>query len=134
MLKKRFFGIMIMSFCVMLIFSLVGCELNSDDYPLNGTWIEANEYWMYVFNEDDWTLLSKSGSTYVNYQKGTFSLNASKTKFTIYGTHEWRNGSWVANTFENGIVDIEISDNSFTMTNTGSGWGNGLWTETYTRQ
>jgi uncharacterized lipoprotein NlpE involved in copper resistance len=122
-------------------FSMVGCDLDSDDTTLEGTWIGGStgdeEHWMYVFSGSEYILKEKSGSSYVNITKCTFSLNESKTKFTSNaGGYKWQNGSWVSNNYLQAVCDIVISGNSFTMTGyPGNGWSNNTyWTETYTKQ
>lgn len=134
-------GLGIIAFVVVIGFSMVACNLDNDDdnAVLDGTWIGGavgdNDHWMWVFSGSNWTLKEEDGSIYLNYQKGTFSLNSSKTKFTGKATHEWRNGSWVTfNGFE-AVCDINISGNTLIMTSHGNspGWPDS-WTETYTKQ
>jgi hypothetical protein len=135
----------IIAFVAVIGFSIVGCDLDNDgnindDNILDGTWIGGSEgdeeHWMYVFSGSEFILKEKDGSTYVNYQKNTFSLNASNTEFTAKeGGYVWWNDSWVEGRLMEGICDIVISGNRFKITSHGNspGWPT-KWNETYTKQ
>ena len=126
----------IIAFVAIILFSMVGCDLDKDDNILDGTWIGVDNDYQYIFSGSNYTLKVKDGSSYTNSEKGTFSLNSSKTRYTQKGTHKWQYGSWVSYTSANPSCDIVISGSSFTLTGHGeSGWSvGGYFTETYTKQ
>ena len=135
MLKKGNFGMMFLFVGFFLSFGLIGCNLNDlnmdNENSLEGTWLRTypdNEY-KYVFNGSNFTLLKKNGSTYINRQKGTFSIN--NGRITINTTHDWENSIWVAYTYNGIIADITISGNQLTLSKNGPGWPTN-WSVTYT--
>ena len=137
MLKKRFFGMAVLLVGIMLVFSLTGCDLepkDKEETPLDGTWVRVDNSAMVTFSGSNFTLSSNNGSTFVNWQRGTYFVK--NGKYYQQSTQGWENGSWVSKSFEQGICDISISGNSFTITrNGGTGWADmSNWSITYIRQ
>ena len=84
-----------------------------------GIWIAEDNSERIIFNGSNYTWQDNS-SDWINFDKGTFSLNENKTKVTFYRTHRWKNGTWETES-ETSELSIEISDNSITISNN-SGW------------
>jgi len=134
MLKQKKIGIMNLFVWIMLTFTFTGCGDLDEKGLLDGTWISEDESQMRIFSGSNFILKEKSGSTYVNVQKGTFSVN--NGIFTQESTHEWENYSWAENTFQLGKCDIIIYDDRFTLTNNGgTGWTDtSNWSVTFVKQ
>ena len=104
----------------------------SQTVNLEGTWVGVDNNFMYIFNGSNYTL-RQNNSGWVNVERGTFSLNTERTKFTQNCTHYWDNNSWVA--FSNrGIWDLSISGNRFTITGYAGENLNEYFNETYRKQ
>ena len=123
----KLFKMMILLIGIVLVFSLIGCELEETNSNLDGTWVGNG--WVYIFSGSDYTHLSERAYGRSNWTKGTFSLNAAKTKFTENCTHRWVGGVWRDDTAWTGteVYDIVISGNKFTLSRNG-------FSDTYTRE
>ena len=135
MLKKRIFGKIILLFWIILTFGLIGCDLfPTEETPLDGTWIRTDNSAKVIFSGSNFTLMNSNGSTFGNSFKGTYYVKSGK--YYQNSTHEWQFGSWVSKSFEQGVCDISISNDSFTITrNGGTGWADmSNWSITYIRQ
>ncbi|MDR0586336.1 MAG: hypothetical protein LBG26_03760 [Treponema sp.] len=102
---------------------------NSQMFNFEGTWVGVDNNYSYIFSGSNYTV-RQNNSGWVNVERGTFFVNAGKTKFTQSMTHYW-DGGWVA---ERGsaVFDLTISDNHFTIT--GYTEVNGNFSETYSKQ
>jgi hypothetical protein len=103
--------------------------------PLEGTWTGGDPagdptYWIYIFNGSNYTLMEKKGSSYENCERGTFSLNGTRTRFTQNCTQKWVNGEWRGGFLYSGSFTWDITILSANMFR-GSGPD---WIEIYIKQ
>ena len=141
--RNRFFSVIIV-FVVLIVFSMNACNKNNSNSSgspassvpitrgssniLDGTWAGRNDVGygiQYIISGSDYTF-QMFNKEWENHHKGTFSLNAAKTKMTIYPTHLWNGAFWEewTATWES---DVVISENSFALTYED-------YTVTYTKQ
>jgi hypothetical protein len=120
---------------IVLALNLIGCELEpNEETPLDGTWVRTDSSAKVVFGGSNFTLLHNDGTTFVNAYTGTYYVKDGK--YYQQSTHGWSYGSWVSGSYEQGVCDISISSDSFTITrNGGTGWADmSNWSITYIRQ
>jgi len=108
MLRKSFLGMIIPIIGIVLAFCLFGCGGSN---PLNGIWFDEDcGDQRIVFKGSNWTYQYLEDTNWVNDEKGTFSLNESKTEITFNITHYWEDGKWVEDP-DTKIDNISISQN-----------------------
>jgi len=85
---------------------------------LDGTWVGDDKYIIVfsganytIYNNGNYIIGDSNPKGITNWEKGTFSLNPEKTKFTRNCTHLWKNNTWVENR-GTGIWGIKILSNN----------------------
>ena len=98
---------------------------------IEGIWRLADNRMRYIFSGSNFTLQQNTPSGWENVTRGTFSINATRTKFTRNVTHFWEKGTWEAYRGTS-TSDMTITGNNrLTISGTGQ---DGYYSETFIKQ